>query len=116
MTTLNIVRVAMLSMAFSLACFIAYSQEEESIYDLSLEELMNIEIVSASKKAESLFDTPVSSYIISKDEILNSGATSVPDALKLCPDVIIREHTNGVYDVHLRGMDNITRYGSSASR
>ena len=89
--------------------------EDDDLYDLSLEELMNIEIVSASKKAESLFDAPVSSYIISKEEILNSGATSVPDALKLCPDVIVREHTNGVYDVHLRGMDNITRYGNSAT-
>ena len=39
----------------------------------------------------------------------------MPDALKLCPDVIVREHTNGVYDVHLRGMDNITRYGKSAT-
>lgn len=90
-------------------------ENSDDLYDLSLEELMNIEIVSASKKAESLFDAPVSSYIISKEEILNSGATSVPDALKLCPDVIVREHTNGVYDVHLRGMDNITRFGNSAS-
>lgn len=87
----------------------------DDLFDLSLEELMNIEIVSASKKAESLFDAPVSSYIITNEEILNSGATSVPDALKLCPDVIVREHTNGVYDVHLRGLDNISRYGSSAS-
>ena len=115
MTTLNIMKLGMLCLVFSMASLIAYSQEEESIYDLSLEELMNIEIVSASKKAESLFDAPVSSYIISKEEILNSGATSVPDALKLCPDVIVREHTNGVYDVHLRGMDNITRYGTNAT-
>ena len=39
----------------------------DELFDLSLEELMNIEIVSASKKAESLFDAPVSSYIISKE-------------------------------------------------
>ena len=100
----------------TLSLYVNGQESEQDLFDLSLEELMNIEIVSASKKSESLFDAPVSSYIISKDEILNSGATSVPDALKLCPDVIVREHTNGVYDVHLRGMDNITRYGSNASQ
>lgn len=76
-------KVSMISAALLLANSFAHSQQtEEELFDLSLEELMNIEIVSASKKAESLFDAPVSSYIISKEEILNSGATSVPDALK----------------------------------
>lgn len=112
----NFMKVSTMCAALLLANLFAFAQEGgDELFDLSLEELMNIEIVSASKKAESLFDAPVSSYIISKEEILNSGATSVPDALKLCPDVIVREHTNGVYDVHLRGMDNISRYGSSAS-
>ena len=107
--------VSTIFMAFFNAFFALGQELKDDLFDLSLEELMNLEIVSASKKTESLFDAPVSSYIISKDEILNSGATSVPDALQLCPDVIVREHTNGVYDVHLRGMDNVTRYGTSAS-
>lgn len=76
-------KVSMICAALLMANFVAYSQQDEDyLFDLSLEELMNIEIVSASKKAESLFDAPVSSYIISSDEILNSGATSIPDALK----------------------------------
>lgn len=117
MKTTNYMKVSMICALLSIVSLYAYSQAlEDELFDLSLEDLMNVEIVSASKKAESLFDAPVSSYIISKEEILNSGATSVPDALKLCPDVIVREHTNGGYDVHLRGMDNITRYGSSASQ
>ncbi|MGF1638207.1 MAG: TonB-dependent receptor plug domain-containing protein [Cyclobacteriaceae bacterium] len=86
----------------------ALSQDSAGdLYDLSLEDLMNIEIVSASKKSESVFEAPLSSYTLSKDEILQSGATSIPDALRLIPNVIVREQANGVYDVHLRGMDNI---------
>jgi iron complex outermembrane receptor protein len=82
-------------------------QDSVDIYTLSLEELMNIEIVSASKKAESLFDSPLSASVLSKDEIQNSGATSIMEALRLIPGVIVREQTNGNYDIHVRGLDNV---------
>ncbi|WKN43092.1 TonB-dependent receptor plug domain-containing protein [Tunicatimonas pelagia] len=87
----------------------AYSQDEEALFEMSLEDLMNVEIVSASKESESLFDAPVSSYSITREEIEKSGVTSIPEALRLCPGVIVRETTNGNYDIHLRGFDNPTR-------
>ncbi|MGF1638209.1 MAG: TonB-dependent receptor plug domain-containing protein [Cyclobacteriaceae bacterium] len=86
----------------------ALSQDSaKDLFDLSLEELMNMDIVSASKKSESVFEAPLSSYTLGKDEILQSGATSIPEALRLIPNVIVREQANGVYDIDLRGRDNI---------
>jgi iron complex outermembrane receptor protein len=82
-------------------------QDSVDIYTLSLEELMNIEIVSASKKAESLFDAPLSASVLTRDEIQNSGATSIMEALRLIPGVIVRQTTNGNYDIHVRGLDNV---------
>ena len=91
----------------------AYAQEELDLFELSLEELMNVEIVSASKKSENLFDAPVSSYTITRSEIAKAGITSIPEALRLCPGVVVREITNGNYDIHLRGFDNLIRYTQS---
>jgi iron complex outermembrane receptor protein len=100
--------------ALFLCVFAARGQDEqEDLYDMSLEDLMNLEIVSASKKAESLFDAPLSSYTITKEDMLRAGSTAIPDALKLCPGLIVREYTNGAYDVHIRGFDNITRWDGS---
>ena len=82
-------------------------QDSVDIYTLSLEELMDIEIVSASKKAESLFDAPLSASVLTRDEIQNSGATSIMEALRLVPGVIVRQTTNGNYDIHVRGLDNV---------
>lgn len=87
-----------------------------NLFNLSLEELLDIEIVSASREKESSFDVPVSSFVISKQEIVLSGATSIPDALKICPGVIVREVTNGNYDVSLRGgIDGYPAYNHSYS-
>lgn len=81
------------------------------IVGVSLDELyemiLNKNIVAASKKEESSFDSPLSSTVLSGDEIRRSGATSIPEALRLVPGIIVREKTPGNYDVHIRGNDNV---------
>lgn len=79
---------------------------EKSIYDLSLEELMSTDISSVSKRSESLFETPLSASVVSRQEIMNSGATSIMEALRLVPGLIVREHTNGYYEIYIRGGEN----------
>lgn len=71
------------------------SGQQNKIYNnMSLDELLNIEVVvTASKKPEDLFETPLSVTIIKKDEISKSGATSIPEALRLSPGLIVREIT-----------------------
>ena len=81
--------------------------QENDYLEMSLEELLNIEIVTASKKAESIFDAPLSVSVLSREDIQNSGATSIPEALRLVPGMIVREQSAGNYDIHLRGFDNI---------
>ncbi|MBR5168455.1 MAG: TonB-dependent receptor plug domain-containing protein [Salinivirgaceae bacterium] len=71
------------------------------------EMLLNKDVTSASKKAESSFDSPLSTTVISYDEIIASGARNIQEAMRLVPGVIVREKTNGNYDIHIRGNNNI---------
>ena len=82
-----------------------------SIYEkMSLDELLNIDVVvTASKHPEDLFETPLSVTIIKKEEINKSGVTSIPEALRLAPGLIVREITPGNYDIQIRGYDEITK-------
>lgn len=68
---------------------------------------MNTKVVSASKKSESAFESAHSISSISKDEIQKAGITSIPEALRLIPGTIVRENTNGNYDVQIRGLDGL---------
>lgn len=98
----------------------------EQLSDLSLEELMeavellgvtsvdelfslimNKSVSSASKKEEDTFVSPLSSSVLTKEEIRMYGATTIEEALKLIPGVIVQQKTNGVYDIQLRGLANI---------
>ncbi|MEP7165303.1 MAG: TonB-dependent receptor plug domain-containing protein [Ferruginibacter sp.] len=75
--------------------------------DMSLKALLSIKIVSVSKNSESLFEAPLSASVITREEIRKTGCTSIMEALRLVPGMIVREQSNGNYDIHLRGMDNV---------
>src|SRR5712692_10961991 len=55
--------------------------------DLSLEELANLKITSVSRRAERLADAPASLFVITGDDIRRSGVTSLPEALRLAPNL-----------------------------
>lgn len=101
--------IILLLTSFAIPAFSQQQPAEKDLYDLSLEELLNVPINSASKKDETLFDAPLSSYTITRAEIDKSGSTSIMEALRLAPGVIVREQANGMYDIHIRGMENLTR-------
>jgi len=79
----------------------------DALFDMDLQSLLEVTITSASKKAESSFDAPLSSSVLTAEEIKNSGVTTVEEAFRLIPGVVVREITNGNYDIHLRGFDNV---------
>jgi len=87
------------------ALFAQESAGQRNLFELSLEEALNLRISLPSKKQEPLFDSPLAASVVTREEIISSGATSIPDALRLVPGVIVREQTLGNFDVHVRGFD-----------
>src|SRR5450432_3679904 len=73
---------------------------------MSLKDLLDVKIVSVSKKSELLFDAPLSASVLTKEEIRKAGCTSIMEALRLVPGMIVREQSNGNYDIQIRGMGN----------
>src|SRR5258708_36669970 len=53
--------------------------------DLSLEELGNLRVTTASVRPERLLDAPASIFVITPDDIRHAGARSLPEALRLPP-------------------------------
>jgi len=62
---------------------------DSDLTELSLEELMNIDVTSVSKKAEPLSGAAAAVYVLTGDEIRRSGATTIPDALRLVPGMFV---------------------------
>ena len=52
---------------------------------LGIEAVMNMEVTSVSKKPEKFMDTTAAVYVITAEDIRRSGATSLPELLRLVP-------------------------------
>lgn len=78
----------------------------KDLADLSLEELANVEITSVSRRTERLGDAPASVFVISSDLIRRSGVTSLPEALRLAPNLQVARIDAGQYAISARGFNN----------
>src|SRR5258708_6333120 len=99
--------VLILTIVVSLASeAFAAASPPENFADLSLEELGNIDVMSVSKKSEHLLDAPASIYVITSEDIRRSGATSLPDALRLAPNLEVSRVNSSSYAISARGFNN----------
>lgn len=74
-----------------------------SFADLTLEQLSNIEVTSVSKRPERLSEAPASIFVISNDDIRRSGARSLPEALRLAPNLHVARTSSSSHVVTARG-------------
>jgi iron complex outermembrane receptor protein len=75
--------------------------------DLSLEQLGNIVVLSVSRREESLAEAPASIYVITSEEIRRAGVTSIPEALRLAPNLIVARADANQYAISARGFNNV---------
>lgn len=71
--------------------------------DYSLEQLSDIVVTSVSRQDEALARAPASVYVIQGAEIARSGATTLPEALRLAPNLQVARIGAGSYAISARG-------------
>lgn len=77
----------------------------EDATDLSLEELLNAEVVTVARKSQTLQSSAAAVFVISRDDIERSGATSIPELLRLAPGVQVARISNNRWAVSVRGFN-----------
>lgn len=73
---------------------------------MGLEDLMKIEVTSVSKRPEALLDAATSVYVITSEEIRRSGATTLPEVLRLAPNLEVAQVSASGYAISARGFNN----------
>jgi len=75
--------------------------------EISLEDLMNIQVTSVSKKEQKLAKTGAAVYVISQEDIHRSGATNIPDLLRMAPGVDVAWLDANRWAISIRGFNSI---------
>lgn len=75
--------------------------------DLSLEQLREVVVTSVSRREETLTQVAAAVYVISADDIRRSGATTLPEALRLAPTLNVARADANQYAISARGFNNV---------
>jgi iron complex outermembrane receptor protein len=88
------------------ASTLAFSQDEVATYKkLSLQELMDLEVTSVSRRPEKLSDTASAIQVITGDDIRRSGASSIPEALRLATNLHVAQKNTQSWAISARGFN-----------
>jgi len=80
---------------------------EDTFFDMSLEELADIEITSVAKKPQKISFAASSVFVVSQQDIKRSGVTTIPDALRMVPGVQVAKLDSNKWAISIRGFNDI---------
>ena len=92
--------------AVSVLPCIATAAEEldaKQLLSMDLAQLSNIEVTSVSKTPEKEKDAAAAIFVITQDDIRHSGATTIPDALRMAPGITVTQAGAHDWTVTSRG-------------
>ena len=96
-------RAALALCVFLWAPEVAAQAPEQPPRELSLMDLMNVEASIASKANRRVFETPAAVFVITHEDIRRSGATSIPELLRLVPGVQVSRIDANKWAISIRG-------------
>src|SRR6202042_759820 len=77
----------------------------QELKQLSLDELMNLKVTSVSKQPEKLLDAASAIQVITNEDIRRSGATSIPEALRLADNLEVAQENSHDWAISARGFN-----------
>jgi iron complex outermembrane receptor protein len=84
---------------------LAQTPSSRDLTGISLEDLMNVQVTSASKKGQSLSKVASSIYVIDSEDIRRSSATNIPDLLRMAPGVNVAQIDAHSWAISIRGFN-----------
>lgn len=98
-------RWMMASAAAALVCARAVADTGAPVPDMSLEELVNTEVTSASRKAQNQQHVAAAVFVITQEDIARSGARNLADVLAMAPGIEVARLGNDRWAVSARSFN-----------
>lgn len=94
-----------LLLALSLAISAPAQNPPQDLSKLSVEDLMNVEVTSVSKKEQKVSQTAAAIFVITQEDIRRSGAINIPDLLRMVPGVNVAQINSNIWAISVRGFN-----------
>ncbi|HXA17395.1 MAG TPA: TonB-dependent receptor [Thermoanaerobaculia bacterium] len=96
-------RLIFISLSLPLIGGALHGQETRDLSTLTVDDLMNVEVTSVARKGQKLSDTPAAVFVVTRDDIRRSGATSIPEILRIVPGLSVARINGNSWAISARG-------------
>ena len=96
-----IVPIGVICVALSFAAV----AEQADLSQLSIDDLMNVRVTSVGKREQKLVESAAAIYVITQEDILHSGVTSIPEALRMVPGLSVAQIDGNIWAISARGFN-----------
>jgi iron complex outermembrane receptor protein len=86
---------------------VAQQPRPVDLTEVSLEDLMNMQVTSVSKREQKISRAGAAIYVITQDDIRRSGANNVPDLLRMAPGVHVARMDSNAWAISIRGFNDL---------
>src|SRR5947207_2933689 len=83
---------------------------------LDVDDLMNVEVTSVARRAQKLADTPAAVFVITREDIERSGATTIAEVLRMAPGLDVASIDGNIWAISVRGFNAVFRFQVSGFR
>ena len=102
----RVLRYASGGLAPILACVACSARAAEGLAGASIEDLLNVRVTTVSREESTVGESPAAVFVVTQEMIHRSGATSIPELLRMVPGVNVARLNSNQWVVGIRGFDN----------
>jgi len=95
---------ALIALSSSPSLF-AQRSDVPDVTAMSMEDLMNMQVTSVSKRSQKVGDAAAAVFVITQDDIRRSGATCIPEALRMVPGLQVARIDENKWAIASRGFN-----------
>lgn len=78
---------------------------KQDLSGLSIEELTHVEVQAAGRKDQKLAQVAAAVFVITAEDIRRSGASNIPDLLRMVPGIQVAQISTGIWAISSRGFN-----------
>ncbi|HET9399753.1 MAG TPA: TonB-dependent receptor [Candidatus Acidoferrales bacterium] len=105
--TVRIAAAVACTLALAISAAAQNASSTKDLANASLEDLMNIQVTSVSRTEQRVSESAAAVFVITHDDIQHSGATNIPDLLRMVPGVQVAQINANKWAISARGLNDL---------
>lgn len=101
----RILAIAMTTISLATGAWAQNNQQLPDVTALSVEDLMNMQVTSVSKRTQKVADAAAAVFVITQEDIQRSGARSIPELLRMVPGLEVARIDENKWAIGSRGFN-----------